>query len=178
VMYMIPKFDNNGNLPAGFITPKLDEFKEHFVDNFRDSTTRQKIFNGYIRYNSKLDVIKVATIQWVNGSYTTSKVNPEDIDFVTHIDAIELDESEEIKEIFSKLTDKSRAKSECICDVYFIAVYPPEITELYENTKEDIEYWSKWFAHDRENNPKGIIEFNLSDDSFNIEKYYGGMING
>jgi hypothetical protein len=175
---MIPEFNGNGNLPAGFITPKLEEFEEHFVANFQDSTTRREIFNGYIRYTGKLDAIKVATIQWVNGSYTTSKVNPTDIDFVAHIDAIELDRSGEIKEPFAKLTDKSRAKSECRCDVYFIAVYPPEIPELYESTKEDIEYWSKWFAHDRENNPKGIIEFNLSDGSFNIEKYYGGVIDG
>jgi hypothetical protein len=175
---MIPKFNDNGNLPAGFITPKLEEFKERFVHHFQDSTTRREIFNGYIRYNGKLDTIKVATIQWVNGSYTTSKVNPGDIDFVTHIDAIELDRSGEMKGTFAKLTDKSRAKSECRCDVYFIAVYPPEIPELYESTKEDIEYWPKWFAHDRENNPKGIIEFNLSDGSFNIEKYYGGVIDG
>lgn len=173
---MIPEFDNNGNLPAGLINPKLEEFEERFVDNFQDSTTRQEIFNGYIRYNGKLDTIKLATIQWVNGSYTTSKVNPGDIDFVTHIDAIKLDRSREVKGPFAKLTDKSRAKSECRCDVYFIVVYPPENPELYESTKEDIEYWSKWFAHDRENNPKGMIEFNLSDGSFNIEKYYGGMI--
>lgn len=176
---MIPKFDNNGNLPAGFIASELKEFEERFVDDFQDSTTRQEIFNGYVRYSGKLNTLNVATIQWVNGSYTTSKINPEDIDFVTHIDAIELDElGKELQEKFTKLTDKSRAKSECRCDVYFIAVYPPENPELYESTKEDIEYWSKWFAHDRENNPKGIIEFNLSDGSFNIEKYYGGMIDG
>ena len=176
---MIPKFDDNGNLPTGFITPELEEFKKRFVDIFHDSTTRQEIFNGYVRYSGKLDTLNVATIQWVNGSFTTSKIDPEDIDFVTHIDAIELDElGKELQEKFTKLTDKSRAKSECRCDVYFIAVYPPEIPDLYENTKEDIEYWSKLFTHDRKNNPKGIIEFNLSDGSFNIEKYYGGMIDG
>lgn len=176
---MIPEFDDNGNLPAGFFNPGLEEFEERFVHYFHDSPSRQKIFKGYIKYNSRLDYLNIATIQWVNGSFTTSKVNPVDIDFVTHLDAVELDElSNELKETFTKLYDNKRAKSECRCDVYFIAIYPPENPELYESTKEDIEYWSKWFAHDRENNPKGIIEFNLSDGSFNIEKYYGGMIDG
>ena len=32
----------------------------------------------------------------VNGSYTTSKVNPEDIGFITHMNAIEFDRSREV----------------------------------------------------------------------------------
>ncbi|WP_048177792.1 DUF6932 family protein [Methanosarcina sp. MTP4] len=173
-MSAIPEFEDNGNLPLGFIKPKLTEFQMCFVNGFPESVTREKIFDGYIRYCSLLIPLNIATLQWVNGSYTTHKIDPNDIDFVTHISGIELDESyEEIKEDFNKIIDKEWAKSECKCDVYFIIIYPPELSELYEDMIKNIEYWSKWFTHDRKNNPKGIIEFDLSDSSFDIDSVGG-----
>jgi hypothetical protein len=44
---MIPDFNENGNLPAGFHKPTLMEFKSRFVEEFDVSKTRKDIFEGY-----------------------------------------------------------------------------------------------------------------------------------
>lgn len=172
----IPEFEDNGNLPEGFIKPKLTEFQMYFVNNFTNSSTRQGIFDGYIKYCSILVPLNIATLQWVDGSFTTNKIDPNDIDFVTHINAIELDAaSKDIKEHFTILKNRDWAKNECNCDVYFIMRFPPDIPDLYEYTQKWVNYWSKWFAHDRQENPKGIIEFDLSDSSFDIDSIGGNI---
>lgn len=172
---MIPEFNEKGNLPKGFVKPKLEDFERRFVRGFKESNTRSEIFNGYLKYCSKILSLEVASLQWIDGSFTTNKINPKDIDFVTHVDGIKLDSStEQEQELFIKLANKQRSETECKCDAYFIFLYPPEYRDLYEDALKAIEYWSKWFARDREENPKGLIELNLSDDSFDITNFNGG----
>jgi hypothetical protein len=172
---MIPDFEANGQLPVGYIRPTLSIFKQRFVIDCPGSVTRENIFNGYIKFCSKLLSLNAAEIQWVNGSFTTDKENPNDIDFVTHIDVKKLNPCDEVKETLSKLNDRERVKKECKCDAYFIPLYPPEMPERHADTVKSIKYWSKWFARDRENNPKGLIEFDLTDESFDIGNCNGGV---
>ena len=175
---MIPEFEDNGQLPSGFIQPRLSSFAKRFVEDCPESDTREMIFKGYIKFCLKLFSLNVANLQWVNGSFTTNKVNPNDIDFVTHVDVVKLNSSgEQANRLLQKLNDRQRAKAECKCDAYFIPIYQPEFPELYADTMKNIEYWSKWFAHDRKNNPKGLIEFDLTDDSFDIDNCNGGVTN-
>jgi hypothetical protein len=163
---MIPDFDENGNLPTGIINSSLQEFKHHFIINFKESSTRPVILDGYSRYCDKLLPLNIATKQWINGSFTTNKVNPNDIDFVTHIDALKVDENFEIQTKLLKICNTDETKKEFFCDVYFILLYPQEIPELYQHTINRINYWLKWFGHDRMMNPKGIIELKFMDGSF------------
>lgn len=93
------------------------------------------------------------------------------------MDAIKLKNSDKQIKLLDNLNDNQRAKDECKCDAYFIIMYPPEYPELYDDAVKDIEYWSKWFAHDRENNPKGLIEFDLTNDYFDIHNCNGGGTN-
>ena len=159
---MIPDFDENGNLPNGIINSSLQEFKDHFIINFKESSTRPVIFKGYLRYCDKLVSLNIATKQWINGSFITDKVNPNDIDFVTHIDALKVDENSEIQTKILEICNPVETKKEFLCDVYFILLYPQHIPELYQHTINRINYWRKWFGHDRKMNPKGIIERNYS----------------
>ena len=109
---MIPDFDSNGNLPPGLIATSIEDFKKHYVLNFDGSSTRNKVFNGYMEYCGKIILLEVATKQWFNGSFTTDKNNPNDVDFVTHIDATKADELDEIgQKQFSDLHDRKQIKS-------------------------------------------------------------------
>lgn len=159
-------FDQNGNLSAGFIRGTIGEFKERFVVEFENSRTRGDIFNRYIDYCERMEYLEVAIKQWVDGSYVTNKENPNDIDLVTHIDALELNKRTEIHKNLNRLLDNARCKSKYRCDVYAIHVYPKELSDRYKHYKKREEYWSKWFGHDRDGNPKGIIEFNFLNDDF------------
>lgn len=166
ITFMIPDFDENGNLPSGIINSSLQNFEDNFITNFNDSSTRPEIFKGYLRYCDKLLPLNIATKQWINGSFTTKKVNPNDIDFVTHIDALKVDENPEIQNKISEICNPFETKKEFLCDVYFIPLYPQKMPELYQHTIERINYWRKWFGHDRKMNPKGIIELEFIDGSF------------
>ncbi len=169
---MIPNFESNGNLPPGLNATSVEEFKICYVLNFSGSSTRNKIFDGYMKYCGEMIRFEVATKQWLNGSFTSNKDNPNDIDLVTHIDATKIDQfNDEQQNNLLKLADKKRIRSEYMCDVYYIQIYSPEIPELYEFTVSWIEYWLKWFGHDRNNNPKGIIEIDLPENSSYIGNY-------
>ncbi|PQV43203.1 DUF6932 family protein [Methanohalophilus euhalobius] len=172
---MIPDFDDNGNLPPGFISPPLKDFENCFVDDFPESGTRGSIFEGYLKYCSILSSLEIASLQWINGSFTTNKLHPNDIDLVTHIDAVKLDSDGRFFLFLKNELDHHRVKNIYKCDTYYIPLYPPDDPELYELTKEKIKYWSKWFSHDRQQNAKGLIEFDLSDDSFNLNNCRGGV---
>lgn len=176
---MIPDFDGNGNLPSGLITTNVEEFEQRFIDDFADSITRDAIFRGYIKYCKKLIPLDIGIIQWLNGSFTTNKINPNDIDFVTQLDGIKVDEqSAEIEDKLNELFDRKHAKSEYMCDVYFYFKYPEEFSDLYEHYQNRKRYWLKQFGHDRNNDAKGIIEFDLSKEGINIMNYNGDAPNG
>jgi hypothetical protein len=163
---MIPEFDENGNLPSGVLNSSIQDFEIHFIVNFKDSSTRPEIFKGYLKYCDKLLPLNIAFKQWINGSFTTSKINPNDIDFVTYIDALKLDENLEIQKKISEICNPEETKKEFLCDVYFIPVFPQEIPELYRYTIDRVNYWRKWFGYDRNNNSKGIIELEFTGGSF------------
>jgi len=175
---MIPDFDGNGNLPSGLITANVEEFEKRFINDFDDSITREAIFNGYIKYCKNLVPLDIGIIQWLNGSFTTNKINPNDIDFVTQLDGIKVDkQAVEIEDKLNELFNKEKAKSECMCDVYFYFKYPEEFSDLYEHYKKWKRYWLKQFGHDRNNDAKGIIEFDLPNEGINIMNYNGDTPN-
>lgn len=77
-------FDLRGHLfPHSLIKLDLADFQNHFVTNFPDSGTRQKIFESYMDYiNDFQREVTPSFKMWINGSYVTKKLNPRDIDFV------------------------------------------------------------------------------------------------
>ena len=118
---MIESFDSNGNLPQGFHCPTINEFKNRFVDHFSDSSTRMGIFKKYTLYCEMLTSLGIATKQWVGGSYTTHKTDPNDIDFVTHIDGLALEYNLDcIPHLIDLDKNHRKHKIECKCDSYFI----------------------------------------------------------
>jgi len=171
---MIPEFDQNGNLPVGFIMPTIGEFKERFVVELGGSGTRGDIFSMYLDYCKKMDYLEVAVKQWVDGSYITNKENPSDIDLVTHIDALKANKLTELHEDYKKLSDNTHCKSQYRCDVYVIPIYPKELSDEYRIYKKSEEYWSKWCGKDRAGNPKGIVEYSFLNDDFE----FGGRETG
>ncbi|WP_028526667.1 DUF6932 family protein [Runella limosa] len=74
-------FDAFGNLfPYEIIHIDRARFEKIFVDNFSISTSRRPIFNNYLAF---IDVLKnnlqTPFYQWIDGSFVTSKQNPNDI---------------------------------------------------------------------------------------------------
>jgi len=154
-------FDVNGNLPSGDHPYTFDQFKEDFVDNFPTSVKRTEIICGFEEYCNCLKNLsdqQIFLVQWIDGSFTTSKQDPSDIDLATHIDS-ELYNQYIDDTSFKSEFEHYKIKSKFECDTYYIPIYPQNDMR-YRLTQKSINYWSNWFGKDRIGNKKGIVSMN------------------
>jgi hypothetical protein len=161
---MLPEFNTDGNLPEGLYKPTLVEFKDRFVINCADSKTRSPIYSGYMDYCNQMITFDIASTNWVNGSFTTQKQDPGDIDIVIHYDALKLNKLPNREDINDRFLDQLKAKSIFHCHTQTVPVYPKH-NPRYVLTFVTYKKWKKWFSRDKyTKKPKGLIEFDLSDD--------------
>lgn len=154
-------FDKDGNpQPAGIINYTFEEFETTFVANIENSKRRPLIFENYQRYLSDFkEIITPKFKNWVNGSFTTLKSEPNDIDIVNIVDySNNLNQKEYLLNAF--LTGGG-SKDNYLVDAYFVPVYPSDDPRYKFVTEIQIEYWSKWFGHDRNQKTKAIIEITI-----------------
>lgn len=155
------RFDKYGNpSPIGIINISMNDFEEIFVHDFRDSQTRTKIFSGYENFIYDFQIkLTEKFSHWINGSYTTNKKDPNDIDIVTIVNANE--NFSTTGELFKTFLTIGGSKEKYLVDAYFIPVYSEE-DPRYIITKQYFDYWSNFFGHDRRNRPKGLIQINFN----------------
>ena len=164
LIHMIPDFDENGNLPSGIHYSTFDEFKQNFVIDFVTSSTRHPIYNGYISYCKQIVSFDIIAINWIVGSFTTSKINPQDIDIVVHfysnnhcstIDQLEF-------EIGFQYADQNDTKKGYHCHAFYVPIYPKD-DPRYVLTVTFANKWKKLFSSDRDENARGLIELDLEN---------------
>lgn len=153
-------FDTNGNLvPYTFIfIDDLLDFETAFVSGFEQSTTRRSIFTGLLEYLGDMGVLladlgyKGTWRVWLNGSFTTGKLNPNDIDLLNIFDSDTL--FERFKNQFEPMF-ADNAEARYGVDAYFL---------LNDNSVKSTElasYWKDQFGMDRNGRPKGIISLEI-----------------
>ncbi len=147
-------FDQYGYLtPYTVIETDLQTFEQTFVTAFTGSTTRPKIFMAYLGYLDQLRQIvgDGGFYQWIDGSFVTKKQNPDDIDFVTFVDAKVFEKHQ--KEL-ENLTKFRYIKGQLL-DSYFVATY----NDI--RFASDRLYWLDKFGKDdrkRFKNKKGFLQ--------------------
>ena len=157
------EFDLIGHLtPSTVIPTTFETFETLLVQSFSKDSTRHSILEGYKKYLIKLkSILNVGFYQWVDGSFVTEKINPNDIDIVTFVD---------YKVFFSKetaLMGLTSPESKLIykVDAAFVPVYPIN-HKLHQVTVWDIHFWENFYGHTRPDNqnnkmPKGFIQLNF-----------------
>lgn len=174
-MGVIPEFNEDGKLPPGIIKTKMSEFKDRFV--IGKSPKRLELFKKYKEYARLLKSANIGTVQWIDGSYTTSKPEPGDIDLITHVDINDLEQDDELYQTVLRLASKEeseRIHSLLSCHTFFITMRPKGHAD-YQKYVDVYNYWFDTFGHDYDKArqirgmPKGIIEFNIRDDEYNNE---------
>ncbi|MBX9893761.1 MAG: hypothetical protein K2Y09_01080 [Nitrosomonas sp.] len=134
-------------LPPGIHDVQEPELGNHFLKKFPTSTTRASLISGLQRYITLLKSYGVQFELWIDGSFTTDKVNPNDIDLVVFFNFEELDALPlETQLRLEGLVDRYTAKQNFGCDVFV-------------SNKDDHDhrsYWRGWYGFDRNENPKGI----------------------
>ena len=174
---MIPDFDVNGNLPpVGLIRPTIQEFEGRFV-NTNIEKVREEIYGGYKIYCDLLISLGITSTQWVDGSYTTTKPSPKDIDLVIHFDGLKLYSDKPMQEEFKKLTNKEKIKANYKCHPQLVPVYPKYMLDLYNLYVREYNHWLKWFSRDKRGNAKGLLEFDLTNENFKSDGIDEGVVN-
>ena len=145
------------HLPPGDYFPRQDAFEATFVTGSRQ---RAKIYEGWKKHRNALQTagLPTASRQLLNGSFTTSKPTPGDIDLAVEVpDADQVFQDSRRLQAIVALLRGPEMKPEFDCDAYPIYVFPEEHPHYRRATVEGIRYWTKWFARTRLGNCKGRV---------------------
>jgi hypothetical protein len=157
-------FDSNGNLkPYTFINSDIATFEEFFVKNFPLSTTRFSINSNFTKFlaNFKKEIVSSNFYLWIDGSFVTQKMNPNDLDVVVFLDFETFDKVENQLTIYKSIKYHEEEK----LDIYFMKLYP--VNHKYNiRTVLDTMEWLDLFSHTRPNKnnkklPKGFIKISF-----------------
>ncbi|WP_084052917.1 DUF6932 family protein [Desulfonispora thiosulfatigenes] len=171
------EFMEDGNLFPGIHSYSYETFEEQFVAEFTTSSTRGEIYKGLKEWLRLLmDVLSPRYI-WLDGSYLTTKIDPNDIDLVVFYrpeDIMKLGEdgTRQLGNIINQISLKYD------CDAYFCYTLdhlsPEDVAAKFKGQEKIMQtYWMGQFGFDRTRKPKGIIEINKEV----IEKMLGGVKN-
>ncbi len=153
-------FDQYGNLtPYAIIETNLSTIEEVFVKEFPESATRSAIFAEYLAYLNQLKSIigETGFYQWIDGSFTTLKLAPNDIDLVTFVDFRVYQSHEKQFEELRKI----RFQRENKIDGYFVKTYPEEHQQRHLFEFDRLQWYFDFGQSFVNKRDKGIIQINF-----------------
>ena len=83
---MIPPFNESGCLPEGIYDCTIDEAAERFA-GFQRSSQRPHLWDRFIEFMREADACKLVDAVLVDGSFVTTKADPNDIDLMLVVPA-------------------------------------------------------------------------------------------
>jgi len=138
-------FDKNGYLiPYEIIEISLADFEQFFVTGLPELEQRRTIFEVYLQYLSELfETVGTEFFQFLNGSFTTTKELPKDIDIVSFVDyRIYRAKRKEIDLLSIKWDQKNEI------DPFIVSLsYPGHPRFIQDQLSFD--YWQDLFSHGR-----------------------------
>lgn len=168
----IPQFDDHGNLPEGVYDCTEASFEEAFVTPFFKSTVRGDLFSGFKRLRMHAQNVSPPATQWVDGSFVTTKQEPDDVDILTFVDYDTMNKlpRDKIDEVYALLGAQESTKRRFKCHTFLELCCPPGHSQ-YRFFERERNYWLRWFGTTRETeradgtivpgNPKGFVQIAL-----------------
>ncbi len=156
------EFNADGVIPAGIHNCALNDFYSFFVEGFPASQKRRPIYDALINYLRSLSNRYTPYEIWIDGSYVTSKINPNDVDLVVFLNCEDLisanSDSEFVNNAPLEYIDKyiSLAVNE-----YNESRISPEDYQKHGINKRN--YWRGQFGFDRNDTPKGIVKIDWNE---------------
>lgn len=150
-------------LPPGFHDFDDDKIKSLCVEAFPNSVRRSMLYCNYIQLTEHFRAInqqcQCFSEIWVDGSFTTQKPEPDDIDILIVFDYAALNSlPDTLKQVVSPLLDRNYVYTNFKIDVLLLVKNHPNITYDYSERRS---YWRGWFGFDRKENPKGLVRVML-----------------
>ena len=142
------------DIPPLFHELSFNDIENLCVNSFINNSRRKQLLTNF--KTLIIDVLERENIScniWIDGSISTEKEEPDDIDLV-----IELPPSKDMNmynnittKIFNNRTQRE-FHDEFHYDVYFFT----------KNNDTMYKYWSGFFSHNRDDSPKGIILYKIN----------------
>lgn len=155
----IPDFVAEGHLPPGDYLPSFDEFERSFVD-IDGSNTRRVIYENWTRHREDLleRGCDPESRILLNGSYTTNKLDPQDMDLAVFIEVdTRIPDQKELVQRLSEILQGPKMKDDYSCDAYPVFVLPQDHPQYVNFTLASVAYWIKWFGTARSGSEKGRV---------------------
>ena len=140
-------------LQAGFHKKTMLELRQLCVDGFPQSVRRPKIMEGLDQVVWELSDLKLIAEVWVDGSFLTQKIEPDDSDVVVCIKEDFLKTATREQNIWLREFQKNRKgfKDKFYCDLYIHVEYDHATSEWMRA------YWVRQYGFSRNNEMKGIV---------------------
>ena len=154
----VPSFGPGGLLPEGGHRATLTEVKAALVDDFTRSATRTAIFTWFTQYRRNLRELVKVRRTWLDGSFTTDKVDPADVDVVAEIDGASFDALPHHRQLLVRsLIEGTYTEEFWQCDSQPLVWYPKGHPghSKYQLTAER---WRHYYGWTRDGKPKGWVE--------------------
>ena len=157
---MARKQDYPPLLADGLHPRTIEEVQALSVDAFPLSTSRARLMAGL---RAMVDLLTADGIQgdlWVDGSFLTGKIDPEDIDVVLELSLATAngatpDQADRLRWLTSQAdADVAQKRNDYACDCYAFL----EVPGIPSNRG----YWLRQFGRDRSNTPKGIVVLQIN----------------
>lgn len=144
-------------LPTGFHSKSLAEIWDLCVTHFRGmSRTREGIMKGLEGIVDRLAKAGVAGEIWVNGSFLTEKIDPEDVDILLHVQADFYNAaSNEVRDAIDWVDSNLKATHKADSYVWREHQWRPGDPDYWE-ADWDRSYWIRQFGFSREDEYKGM----------------------
>jgi hypothetical protein len=152
-------FGADGALPPGDFAPSQVDFEAKFV-SVGDVQQRDAIYQGWQRHREELLLAGLSpdSRQLLDGSFTTSKPCPGDIDLAVEVAVADSSRLTVTKhQLIFDLLGGPKMKADYCCDAYPIVVLPATDPDYQMVTVRAIEYWTKWFGSTRSKTQKGRV---------------------
>jgi hypothetical protein len=156
-LYSMQKKEYPPIIENGFQTITISELEDKFLNPFGDNTHRRKLIERFKVYLNEFMAIGINAEVWVDGSFTTTKPDPDDIDIVFLFRKTDIDYLSGKKALLfeSLFMDRDTIKTRYGIDVYFID----------KDNASEIEQWIETYGFDtRKLNSKGIFKIILEQN--------------
>lgn len=148
-------------LHAGLHNKSIQEIEDLCVSSkqFALSKTRPDIMEGLKTIVNKIKEVGIIGDLWINGSFLTQKIDPEDVDIVLFLSNDQVENAlEEQMEVLNWINEN--LKDDLRCDSYTAPQWPMNHPD-YEYGQELHDYWLKWYSSSRVKAKKGIAVLNI-----------------
>jgi len=111
-------------LPPGAHSASAAEVEETLVDGFAESHTRRPIYVDWLALRDAIREIAPFSRQWLDGSFVTKKLDPNDLDLASFFDSEVIEALDATQESCLNALVSGPSEAAPRCDSYPIIEYP------------------------------------------------------